>query len=167
MQKSLDFVLRKLFANQGQLYLLNQVYWGTSWGKKVYWAFLNELENLWLGNIYEHQSLLTYVNEWNSVVYNRLLAIDYDLLLKISIIDAWGRALKYGEKNWLPHIEMNNFLLSEHLDYLVHINMILLNNPDIDWIDISSYNKALLYQLTDFFSKDFTVLTDKIEEFNT
>lgn len=163
MQKSLDFVLRKIFIREWPLFTYNQLY---SRNGKIYKPYLSELENLWLGDVYGCENLfLEKVDE--ITIHNRIIPISYDALYKISITDAWWRTKQYGEKNGLSHIEMDNFLFSEKLNFLVHVNFILLDPIDLDGVDVSSYDKKYLLNLASYFTENgFRVLIDKIDEFN-
>lgn len=167
MQKSLDLVLTKIFTNEWQLFILNRLYGkNTKSGNKIHKPFLKEIENLWIGNVYNYENLFTEIVD-NWIIYNRLIPISYDSLLKLSIIDAWWRTVRYGEKNGLPFIEMDNFLFSENLNFLVHVNFILLDPVDFDGVDISSYDKKYLLSLSSQFRDlGFNVLTDRVDTFN-
>jgi hypothetical protein len=166
MQKDLDFVLSKLFPIWNHIYTLNQFYWESQYKWKVRKVYIQELENLWLGNIYNHPSLEVNSSDWEFWCYFCILLITYKKLFHLAIIDAWWRTWR-GELHGLPHIEMDNFFFTEELNFVVHVNFILLDSIDLDGIDVSSYDKWYLYNLATYFEKmGFTVLIDKIEEFN-
>lgn len=167
MQKSLDFVLSKIFMSEWQLFTLNQLYWwNNKWAKKIQSSFLKEIENLWIGDVYNYPNLFTEIID-DITIYNRIIPITYETLLKLSIIDAWWRSEKYWKKHGLPFIEMDNFLFSEKLNFLVHVNFILLDPIDWDGIDVSSYSKEYLLSLSSYFiDLGFKVLIDRIDTFN-
>jgi hypothetical protein len=165
MQKDLNFVLKTVFSDEKILYTLNQLYWVNRYKWKIRKSSLQELRNLWLGDIYNHPDLVVDRFEW-WIRYSRILQITYSTLFHLSIIDAWWGTWR-REIHWLPSIEMDNFFFSEDPHFLIHVNFILLDPIDWDGLDISSYDKAYLYEIAESLQKNgFTVLVDKIEEFN-
>lgn len=165
MQKDLNFVLKTIFSDEKILYTLNQLYWVNRYKWKIRKSSLQELRNLWIGDIYSHPDLVVDRFEW-WIRYSRILQITYSTLFHLSIIDAWWGTWR-SEIHWLPNIEMDNFFFSKNLHFLIHVNFILLDPIDWDGLDISSYDKKYLYELAILLQNNgFTVWTDKIEEFN-
>lgn len=160
MQKDLDFLLSSIFSNTWQLFTLNQFFKHPK-RKHPYRPFVRELDNI-LGGIDRCDDLLIEETDY-ATIYNRIFPISYECMLRLSILDAWWRT-KYREKNGLPFIEMDNFLFSERLDRLVYVNFILLTVPDVDGVDIASYNTEYLLSLSEMYTHHgFEVLTDRIE----